>query len=120
VQAGQTAQVPAAAEPSIERLRTFERSGRWLLYGCLALFVVESAYDAYTGPATLGQALLDWPAYVFVVLVASAIAAAIPLARGATTTIRIVALIVMYGALAIVGSLLMFLALYTVAMSNFD
>jgi hypothetical protein len=120
VRAGHTVRVLAPAGSSMERLRTFERIGRWLLYGCLALFIVESAYDAYTGPATLGQALLDWPAYVFAVLVAAGTAAAVPLARGGSTAVRIVALLVLYGAVATVGALVTFLAFYTVAMSNFD
>jgi hypothetical protein len=59
---------PGDITSSDQRLYRFERAGRWLLFGCIGLFILESAFDAHDSPGTLGQALLDWPNNFFAAL----------------------------------------------------
>jgi hypothetical protein len=98
------------------RLRGYEWLAFWLLLGCLALFVAESAFDACTGPSTFGQALLDWPTNVLVGLVVGCAAAAmpfLPLCRGGS--VRFGAFVVLCGCIVWVGWQLVFLGIYLIA-----
>ncbi len=103
----------AAAE---RRVRRYEWLAPWLLLGCLSLFVVESAFDACTGPSTFGQALLDWPTNVLVALLMGCAAAAVPFMpfrRGGP--VRVGAFVVLCGSIVWVGWQLVFVAVYMVA-----
>jgi hypothetical protein len=98
------------------RVRRYESLALWLLLGCLALFVAESAFDAHTGPSTFGQALLDWPMNVLVALVVGCAAAAVPFLpfrRGGR--VRFGAFVVLCGSIVWVGWQLVFLGVYLIA-----
>jgi hypothetical protein len=102
-------------------LRRYEWLALSLFLGCLSLFVTESGVDAYSGPNTLGQALLDWPKNVLLTLLAGCAAAAVPLMLFRPGgTLRIGAFIVLCGSIGWAGWQLVFLAVYMIAMSGFD
>jgi hypothetical protein len=111
---------PGDITSSDQRLYRFERAGRWLLFGCIGLFILESAFDAHDSPGTLGQALLDWPNNFFAALAMACVAAGVPFAGVRSVGARVAALVVLYCSVVLVGGLLGFLVFYTVAMSGFD
>jgi len=98
------------------RIRRYEWLAFWLLLGCLALFVAESALDACTGPSTFGRALLDWPTNVLVALLVGCAAAAVPfLPFRQGGPVRVGAFVVLCGSIVWVGWQLVFLGLYLMA-----
>jgi hypothetical protein len=106
--------------PSEQRLYRFERAGRWLLFGCIGHTILERAFDAHDSPMTLEQALRDWPTNFFAALAMACVAAGVPFTGARSVSARVVALMVLYGSVVLLGGLLGFLAFYTVAMSGFD
>ena len=104
-----------------ERLHRFERGARWLLTGCFALFVLESAITAYETPATLGRSLLDRPPHILGALALACLSAGVPYSRLANhVALRVGALVLVCAMVAWVSALLLFLLFYRVVMSGFD
>ena len=104
-----------------DRLSRFERAARWLFTGFVSLFVVESL--VFTDGSFLARAkgLLDWPPFYFAGLVVGSIAVAVPYSPMRNIRpARVGALVAICGVVTWVGGMLVFLAFYAAAMSNFD
>ena len=104
-----------------ERLSRFERGARWVFAACVALFVLESLLFAEGGLVSRAKGLLDGPPFYFAGLVVGGVAVAVPYSPMRNIgCLRIGAIAAICGVVIWVGGMLVFLAVYAMAMSNFD
>ena len=109
----------AATAP--DRLRCFEMGTLAVLGGCVAVHLIAAASEAYTGPATLLDAIAAWPTHVWCALGVGVVGAVVPFTTlGQHLPGRICGL-VLVGATALwLGTGIVIAVLYSVAMKGFD
>lgn len=92
-----------------------------LLGACASIFLIDSAVEAYTGPRSLAECLLEWPPHLLLAVGLGVVASIVPVTGVVTSVrVRVMALIAMLGSVACLGFTLAILVLYAVATSNID
>jgi len=113
--------VTDAAAAGANRLRRLERGSFILLGVCATALVAITAWDAYTGPLSFGQSLLDWPPHLVVAFIVGGACSLIPYtAVGMHRTWRVVALVAQIGSVMWLAVVIGFVAFITLALSHFD
>jgi len=82
---------------------------------------MDTAVEAYTGPQTLAQCLLQWPPHLLLAITVGALASVIPLTGILTQAwIRVASLVFLLGSAAWLAFTVAVVASYAVVMRHFD